>query len=327
MKRLLILTAAAIVSAPYASAFADLVATFDEAGQTQLLQCSIEDIRGEALTIRRSATGTIQVLRLSNVQNLQFSRGPNWDQALQHLEVANHQRAIEYFDKALRKENRRWARNELLASISRTCISIGRYDDAIDRIERIVEDDPRTRHVSLLPLVWDSTLPEQQRATFIENDLSATSEIRRLIACSAGLGRLENPSGIESSLNALRRRSKHPRLAELAEAQLWRMYIVDAKRDIPNLQHRREMIQQMPVEARAGPLYVLGQLQERKHEYDEAAISFLWGPLVKSADRALAEASMRHAAACLDQSSRIVEAATVRSELSRRFPDADKQDR
>ena len=208
-------------SLPFAGT--DIVTIVSDEGKDLQVGGRIEDIQGETITLRRSGNSSIELYRVSTVTSLVFSKPVDWDTGLTHLESKQYRRALEHFDKALLKESRPWAWNELQASAARLCLQIGRREEAVVRIEEIFAKDKRTRHVSLLPLVWDSQLPDDERLHAAEDGLSDESMIRQLIACSALLHQPDKQSQVEATLNRIRRTSSLTRINELAEAQLWRL--------------------------------------------------------------------------------------------------------
>lgn len=298
----------------------DVVTIVSDAGKDVQLGGRIEDIQGEILTLRRSGNAGIELYRMDTVTSLVFSKPVDWDTGLAQLESKQYRRALEYFDKALRTESRPWAWNELQASAARLCLQIGQREEAVIRIERIFAKDKRTRHVCLLPLVWDSQLPDDERIHAPEDGLNDESIIRQLIACSALLHQPETQAQVEATLNRIRRTSSLSRINELAEAQLWRLCLHGDGTRLPLLQHWRDVVQQMPADSRGGPAYVLGQLQAKAHQYDDAALSLLWMPLMQPTDPALAAASLAKAIDNLIKAGRSQEAETMQLDLVQRFP-------
>jgi len=303
---------------PFAGA--DLVSIVSDGGNDLQVGGRIEDIQGERLTLRRSGNANIELYRMSTVTSLVFSKPADWSKGLTYLDKKEYRRALEYFDKALRTESRPWAWNELQAAIARVCITIGRREEAVTRLEQVFEKDKRTRHISLLPLVWESELPEDERLLVDEDGLDNPSVVRQLIACSALLHQPDKQQQVEDSLSRIRRNSPSPRISSLAETQIWRLCLYGDGTKVPLLDHWRDVVHQLPSNSRGGPAYVLGRLLARAHQYDNAALSLLWMPLMQPTDPALAAVSLSHAIDNLTKAGRVHEAATAGLDLLQRFP-------
>lgn len=305
-------------SLPFAGT--DIITVLQADGRERQFGGRIEDIRGETLTLRRNGKSNIELYRMPSVTNLYFAKPAEWDKGLEHIETGEFRRGLEYLDKALRAEKRQWAWNELQASAARTCIKIGRRKEAVERIEKVFEEDERSRHVSILPLVWDSRLPEDERINCEIEQLRDESILRRLVACSALLHKKELRISIQKQLTEIRRNSGLVRISELAESQLWRTYLLESDDRKPLLNHWSDLVNQMPPTSRGGPAFVLGRLQARVHKYDDAALAFLWMPMMSPIDQALSAQSLLHASRCLKNAGRVREAETLRRELQSRFP-------
>lgn len=306
-------------SLPFAGT--DIIAVLQADGRERQFGGRIEDIRGETLTLRRNGKSKIELYRMPSVTSLYFAKPAEWDKGLEHIESGEFRRGLEYLDKALRAEKRQWAWNELQASAAQTCIKIGRRKEAVERIEKVFEEDERSRHVSILPLVWDSRLPDDERIDCEIEQLGDKSILRRLVACSALLHKKELRTSIQKQLTEIRRNSGLVRISELAESQLWRIYLLENDNKKPLLNHWCDLVNQMPPTSRGGPAFVLGRLQAKAHKYDDAALSFLWMPTMSPIDQALSAQSLFQASQCLRNAGRVREAENLKHELQSRFPE------
>jgi len=298
----------------------DTISVLNERGKQQVLGGRIEDISAETLTLRRSGRANIELFRMSDITELSFAKTSAWETGLRHQLNAEHRQALEYFDKALKTEDRLWAWNELQASAAKTCIALGDRLAAVQRIEEIFDRDRQTHHVWILPLVWDARLPETERIESPAADLNSASVIRQLVAASA---LLDNPTyrvSAEAKLERLRRGVASKRITELAEAQLWRLYLLDPSEKRPLLAQWQDRVSQLPVNARSGPQFVVGRLLAKQHQYDSAALAFLWMPLVSSVDPALSAQSLSEGISCLQLAGRYNEAKVLLAELQQRYP-------
>jgi len=301
----------------------DAVSTLNDNGTTDRLTGTIENISGETLRIRRSGRGNIQVLHMSDVAELSFHRSAAWDSGLNLWQAGEFKKAFAALNQALRQEDRDWAWCELQATIAKLLVRMGDRDAAVDRIEQILQKDDRSRHVCLLPLVWDESLPADERVNASPEDLGNPLPARRLVAASALLHDTAHRPAAAAVLHRIRQQQGLDRLGELAGAQLWRLPMLD-KPDSRNplAQVWSDQVREMPVECRNGPQYVVARILQRQHQYDKATLGFLWTSLMNPIDEALAAKSLVAAIDCLQQAGRPNEAHVMSAELKLRFPKA-----
>ncbi len=299
----------------------DMITVLDDSTETtRQVPGRIEDITGETLTLRRGGRGTIEFFRVTDIVELTFSRSGDFEEGLHRLQQGQTRRALEYLDRALKSETRPWAWNELQAIAANAAVRVGERSQAVDRIDLISAQDRRTRHVSSLPLVWDSRLPPQERLPENPAGLDSDSLVQQLAAASAVLHNTAHRGRAKATLERLRRRSGLKRISELAETQLWRLHLLEQP-DTPSpvLNVWSDRVRHLPVAARYGPQYVVGRCLLQKHDHDRASLAFLWTPLMTPHDRALAARSLAEGIRCLKLTGRQGEAAQLTAELKRRF--------
>lgn len=301
----------------------DQLTLMDAAGGRTIVRGSIAAITGDRLSIRLNGKGTLKIFRLPEVQQLHYYRPLAWQEGLAHEAKGNWSEALAAFERALAGEDRDWAWCELQALAAATEIRRGTRWEAVDRIEKILEKDGETRHVALLPLVWDDRLSAASRLTATAEQLRSHSVVHRLAAASALLGSDSEQLAAETTLKKIVQAEHHSRIGQLASAQLWRLPLLSVShRPKVVLEAWREQVQRMPADLRHGPLYVMARLTEASHNYDLAATDYLWLPLMDAPDPALAALSMEGAIRCLDRSGQPAAAARLRSELNRRFAES-----
>ncbi len=301
----------------------DAVSILNENGTTDRLTGTIENIAGDTLRIRRSGRGNLQVLHMSDVAELSFHKSAAWDSGLRLWQTGELKKAFAALSQALRQEDRDWAWCELQATIAKLLVRMGNRDAAVDRIERILQKDDQSRHVCLLPLVWDESFPADERVTAAPEDLGNPLPARRLVAASALLHDTAHRPAATAVLQRIRQQQGLNRLGELAAAQLWRLPMLDKPDDRNALaQVWSDQVREMPVECRNGPQYVVAKILRQQHRYDKAALGFLWTSLMSPLDDALAAKSLVAAIDCLEQAGRPNEARVMSAELNVRFPKA-----
>jgi len=174
----------------------------------------------------------------------------------------------------------------------------------------------------LLPLVWDARLPPEERVSAAPADLADQSQVRQLVAASALLDDERHQQAAMSALHRLKKATTVP-LSEIAAVQLWRLNVLSHEKNFASvLEDRQRRVDAMSADARGAPQYVLARCFQQMHDTDRASIGFLWMPLMRPIDDALAAMSMSEAIRCLNASGRIEAAESLTAELQRRFPDA-----
>lgn len=281
----------------------------------------IEDIVGESVVLRKSGRGSTQIVRLKNVVELDFPRDPAYSRGLRQLNAGQYESAVESLQSASAIETRPWVWREINAALAQAAIGAGDRSLAIERIERIHEQDESTRHVALLPLVWDETLPDAERTTMAIEALQEGSLIQQLTAASVYLLSSEQQSEAIAALQRVRG-SGQRQLAMLAETQLWRLKLSEpSKLTSTEVRIWMNRLRDFSHIQRSGPQSLVGRALQQQLSFDQAALQFLWTPLMSPIDPPLAAQAMRRAAECLDHSGRSSEANRVRLELSTRFPE------
>lgn len=74
---------------------------------------------------------------------------------------------------------------EIQASLAEALRAAAKFDECTEVVERIYEKDPNTRHLNMLPLVWDERLLPEHRISVTQADLKSPSLLRQLVAASA----------------------------------------------------------------------------------------------------------------------------------------------
>lgn len=292
-----------------------------ETGQSIELTGTIEDLTGDRILLRRGGAGRVDTIRLRDVKELRFAKSHLFDEGLRQAKEHNWAAAVTAFDQASIAEPRRWVQREIDAAAARASLALFDFDDAVKRIERIAASDSQTRHLNLLPLVWDERVGPQEKYQCETDQLKAPSEIRRLCAASALLEDRElrlDAAGVLVQLKT----SANAGIQEIATAQLWRMQLLN---DLPlrsgELRLWKDRATRMDYWLRGGPLTVVGRFELRAHKYDDAAASLMWLPTMQADDRGLAARCLLSAAEAVRQSGRPKEASRILAEAGLRFPD------
>ena len=294
----------------------DRVVVRSEGGyREKTISCVIEDIAGQNIIVRRSGS-TVNVIRLQDVVSVQFRKSEEFNDGLKKLQERDWKTALTSLQSAVTTENRNWARREINSHLAQAYRALGEFEGCLATVEKIVQDDPDTRHVVELPLVWDERLPATNRIQLAAADLKSPSEVRRLTAASALLHDSSQETAAVAVLKDLEKSSTGV-LLELVRAQLWRLRLLhpDQLREA-EVSSWSQTVRQLDRRTRSGPEFIIGRALLATHDYDNAATSLLWMPLLEPLDPPTSNASLQEAITALESSGRQSDADKLRSEYA-----------
>lgn len=228
--------------------------------------------------------------------------------------------AVEQFQQAVKQEDRRWVHRDILALLTQCELRLGHWRDAGEYFDSLVRSDPSTKYFHLIPLAWAPQPNSPDNLQQWKQWLVDSSEVKRLIAVSLLLDNAESATGVQFELRQLLR-STDSRIQGLAQALGWRLQM---QREIPSrsqVSHWEERVQQLPVELRRGPGYVLGRAYGLRRDYELAALWLLWPVLADSRDHRLAGRSCLEAGQALARIGQTDEANALFAEVTRRYAD------
>ena len=292
----------------------DRVVVRSEGGyRPKTISCVIEDIAGQRIVVRRSGS-MVNVIRLQDVVSVQFRKSEEFNEGLKKLQERDWKKALTSLQSAVTTENRNWARREINAHLAQAYRALGEFEGCLATVEKIVQEDPETRHVVELPLVWDERLPAENRIQLAAVDLKSPSVVRRLTAASALLHDSSLEAAAVAVLKDLEKSSTGVRL-ELVRAQLWRLRLLhpDQLREA-EVSSWSQTVRQLDRRTRSGPEFIIGRALLATHDYDNAATSLLWMPLMEPLDPPTTNASLQDAIKALELSGRNEEAEKLKRE-------------
>lgn len=311
--------AALLVSATSA-AERDVVYLSAQPGSTAQTSVAGEvlDYTGEELTIRLPS-GQEQRYPTSRIARVETPRLPEHQLALRLIDKHDYQSALAQLDEAYKLEERRWMRREILAQRVQCRTELGQLALAGAEFLVLVRSDPATQHFASIPLSWRPQTP----AVDLENRARAWLQQRDSpVAVLLGASHLISLGHGGEVLDALRGLTLQadPRIAALAAAQTWRLRAAAATDR--ELEQWDAQIESMPPEVRGGPYYLLGQAFAQRQDWQRSALLLLRVALLYPYPRALAARSLADAASALERLGQADEAARLREELVRDYPDS-----
>jgi hypothetical protein len=211
-----------------------------------------------------------------------------------------------------------------------TCYeALGQFDRAGDAFVLIVKSDEHGQYFERIPLAWTSSLADVTLAQKARGWLAAEgAPALQLLGASWSLSGESRAVAIA----ALRQLSSStdPRIAHLADAQLWRANIATVGPQ--ELQAWETQIQRMPANLRSGPYLVLGKGWQQQNArmlgkaddiHRRAAWAFLKAPILYPERPAHALEGLTLAVEPLTKLTWDDEAAILLREIAGRFPESE----
>ncbi len=280
------------------------------------------DYTGEFLQLGSLISDNVRRIPSARIVRVETPQTPAHISGTDFFNNREYNKAKEAFRAALKLETREWVQREILASMVRCELAVGNYATAGERFRSIVESDPETFHYYLIPLNWAN----QELSVAILNEarkwLKHSEASIRLLAAS---WLIFDPQSQGMARKELRRllRNPRPRIHALAEAQSWRIRVAEEELGSTDLNLWSERMHQMPDRLLGGPYFVLAEVQWKQRQNEQAAISFLWTPMLYDHDQFLAAGACWNAAQALQQIGQNGEARLLAAEVVSRFPQTD----
>lgn len=267
----------------------------------------IRDINGVELEYRAEQVGSVEA-----------PLDPAHVSADESLASGNHARAVADYQRALGSEQRPWAASRIRAGLVRALRGEGRMLEA----GRVFLDLARQRAdpevMVLAPLIW---LPgEAVNAEALAAGRAWLDQPENAVAgLLAGSWLLETPERARAAavLDRLEK-ERDARVSMMASVQRWRIRVDQASPD--EVAALRQLVESMPSAVRGGAYHVLGRAYAKAGQPAEAALAFLWVPLVYDSSGNLAADALLQAARASRQAGFDADAAKLTQELIRRFP-------
>ncbi|MBS0264041.1 MAG: tetratricopeptide repeat protein [Planctomycetes bacterium] len=282
---------------------------------------TIEDYTGTEITIRPAPGEAVRTFPARDVLEFQTTQTKGHTLGIERLEQGQVAEAIRELEVGLKQESRVWMRREIVALLVQASLRRGDYAGAGTRFLALVKSDATTRHFRLIPLVWSPEPVSSATADEARSWLVGATEPARLLGASLLYTHPELGREARSVLKKLAS-SADPRIQVLAQSQAWRDEALGgAAGKLPTAQWQRR-IDEIPEDLRAGPNYLLGRAYAARHDYELAAATLLWLPLVDDHDPRLAARALLEAAMALEKIGQRDEARGLYQEVVRRFPDS-----
>ncbi|MBN1852618.1 MAG: tetratricopeptide repeat protein [Pirellulales bacterium] len=248
-----------------------------------------------------------------------------WPKALEQ----GHQAAAEcdfsaaalHFLAAAQVETRPWARRRIWAEWIVCYRAIGQDSKAGDLFLEMVQSDPTTPAFDRIPLAWFAT--ESVGVAKAKTWLASQDQPAAALLGASHLLATAQRDAARARLRQLADQTDDPRIAVLAEAQLWRLEVMTS--DEAKVARWGERIEAMPAVLRGGPYFILASALERLNHPDEAALAYLRVVIHCGHDRPLAARSLLGAARAIQKTGHTDQSCHLLRELVRDYPNTPEQ--
>lgn len=268
----------------------DTVVVIGSDGKTPVTrQGQIVDYKGTELRLK-TAAGREEPIPSARVLDIKTEWVADHLRAIELRQSGKLADAIRAYQQAKEREPRAWARRQIMAELTACYAESGRFDLAGNEFLAIVESDPATRHVAVMPLAWrsfplDAALESRAAAWLASADKSSAAGLLGASWLLSTSRRAQAIAALEQ-LALARGKEDDARLASLADVQLWRTKLVSAKPD--DVARWKAVAAQMPAEIQACGWFVVGEALARLGQAEEAALAYLRVPLVHGQQRVMA---------------------------------------
>ena len=236
----------------------------------------IVDYTGKQLTLRTGKSRKETTYQATDVIDVRATQLPDHSQGLKLLAEGRAANAELLFEKAYSSEPRIWMRREILALLVQCALRRNEWSIAGSRYLRLHQADPDTRHINLIPLVWDNSSLDVSARVAATDWLKDLNPAAKLLGASALLFDARTTASCEAILRELVRQPGE-RIRTLAQWQLWRLRVYSDQSEITDneLRHWTESISKLEPPLKPGAYYVLAQGHLQRQEFDLAAATFL----------------------------------------------------
>jgi tetratricopeptide (TPR) repeat protein len=277
----------------------------------------IIDFTSQRLVLRH-AGGREETIEASRVADVHATWTKSHQAGNVHFDAAQFQEAIQAYRQAYAEEQRGWVRHRILGR-SIWCLQyLDQMEQALDMFLVLHRQDPAPQEFAAIPLLWLTRAPAagvERRCRELLDDAASPAGI--LIGASWLLTSLRGRSqdALRGLLNAA-----DPRIAFLAQAQLWRTQVASIKPD--EVTRWQEFVARMPPEIQAGPTYLLAQGLTRIGRTEESTLALMRLPILYPLHRDLVSHSLLEAGQQLGKMNDSEAAARLYREIDERFPNS-----
>ena len=283
------------------------------------MSCTVLEYNGQYLLAKTSTGSGQQRYDASEIVSVKTRQTESQKKGLSLLEDGRPDLAESAFTIALDEEPRQWARREILALLVRAALQQREFGRAGTRFRILYESDPYTRHIQLIPLIWNSEpVAGESRAAAI-GWLRESEPMAQLLGASLLMFDQEHYLKARATIRELNR-APEERVRRLAWWQQWRLKISASNVSEFDVADWESRVTQSEPNMRSGSYFIVGQGLLLRQEFDLAAAAFLQIPLVYPTDHPVTSDALFEAGQALTRIGLRVEAARLLQEVVRDYP-------
>ena len=299
----------------------DVVILNSEDGSTTRRNGQIIEWKGDQLSLKtRTRTRTIVASRIVDVQT-------TWPggltEARKLIRTGRYQEALEQLAVARDLEKRSWVQQIITAETVQCLDATDQTEAAMTEFLKLYQHDSQTRFFHLIPLPWWLNRPYPEDGRFGARLVQSRNSLLALISSSLMLTTAQSEDA-RLRLEQLTTDSDS-RIAQLATTQLWRREVLTA--DENTAQRWERQIERLPDSLRPGPLVLLGQLQSRLENPDDAVTTLMKLPILYPEMKSLSALALYRCGEILQDSGQDRLAGSIHEELFQKFPSSQFAER
>lgn len=283
------------------------------------LRGEIVEFQGGQIRLKRT-DGREDVIPVARVARYDTTWPEGRDVGDRQRREGKFDEAIESYRGAAARDPRGWVKRALAARAVVCFRELDRPLKAGELFLSLYQADPDTPHFDVLPLAWSTTESTSELRTAATRWLAAQDSPAAVLLGASWLLAIGQPGLVVDPLRQLTTQ-RDPRIALLAEAQLWRVRLAMAGES--DVESWERIVPRLPLALRAGPYFVLGQAWARFDQRERAALSLLRVPIEYPEHYRLSSQALELAARQLELLERRDEAALLRREQAARFATAE----
>ena len=285
-------------------------------GAPRRLTGEIVDYTGRELVLK-SATGRQRRIGAPQVERVETTYSAEQSAGDRSFARRDFRQALERYRQALlaTREPRDWVRRRILAQIVWCQRNLGQHDQAGEYFLILLSRDPDTPDFDCIPLAWTDEMPPPAVVLKAEAWLADADHPAAALMGASHLLFTDRRAAAIEQLDRLAA-DRDPRIAWLAQAQLWRAAAPTATSE--QLHQWSEAIASSDASLRAGAVFVVGSALARR-EPEEAALALMKLPILYQREYRLAAAALLAAGECLERVDRTAQAAGLYRDLARRY--------
>lgn len=288
--------------------------TGDDLSGTVEITGEIVDYTGREIVVRRPGARD-QAYPASRVLGVDTRWPEGYEAGRAALAARDFPTAIAQFTAAARTDQRPWVRRLLMLDLMRSYSAQGNWLQSGELFVSLATSDPATPALDEAPLAWFalSGVPRSRVEGWLQSDLPAA----QLLGASHALS--TNLRGEALQVLQRLRTSPDPRIALLAETQIWRTEMVTAK--LADVEQWQRILDRNEAVRGGGPWLVVGEALARHNQTDRGMLAYLRVPVLSGQQRQLAARGLLAAAQLAVKQGRTDEAERMLAELTRDYPD------